>query len=115
MGKTLNMWKVAHLVATGEALSFNVTQIFQDLLEISLGGRVPGIPAPTGNMKISDTILAELYDATLKISDDLPGAVLDVAFANLGVGVSHKVIRFILDAVGARKSVTYMGYTLSWA
>jgi len=114
-GKTINMWKVLHVIGTGEALSFNVTQIFRDLIQQSLGGRVSGIPAPSGDYKISDSVLLELYEASEKVMGDPQAAIIDVALANLGIGVSHKIIKMALQALGAPMGISIGGYRLSWA
>ena len=112
-GKTLNIWNIAYLIAIGEGLNFDVSGLFLTALQIFANGRIPGLP--TSNMKISDAVLLEAYDAVLKISTNPAECAMDVGVNVFGVKLSKTIVNAGLSFLHAPKSRKVGDFTLRWA
>ena len=103
--RTLNIWWLAYLIAVGEGLSFNITQILLDMI-LAFQGQDVDIPA---------SVLAEAYDAVTKIATDPARCAFDITVNVGGVHISRMITNAFLTIIGAPKSKKFGDIRVVWA
>jgi hypothetical protein len=106
-GKTLSLWTIAYVFAVAEGLKFDIDLIAEQIILVFLG-------ESDGKM-IGAQVMTEIADAARAIKSDPAGTAMACGFNVFGVYMSRKVLQILLKAIGAPRSKTIGGYTVSWA
>ena len=105
-GKTLNLKKIALVMAVAEGLSFDIDQILAVLFDAFMGNPVGDIGAQ---------IIKEAYDVFQKISKEPLQTGIDIGTKVAVVYASFKALAWLLEMFGAPKSIKIAGITVRWA
>ena len=103
--KSLSFKDIAYVIAVAEGLSFDVEEILA-----AIGGAFLG--QPSGN--IAATVIQEIYDAFVKITEDPLQAGIDVGTRVAVVYASFKILKMVLGVMGAPQSKKIGGITVRW-